>query len=99
MRGYYCISIFASERVSPYFVVECFPCVEFSGHLYVFADGDSRIAPSAGRACDQAARTLRRAVTDPARVVALQLLAYHAALAHGTDVDKPCNLAKSVMVE
>lgn len=30
---------------------------------------------------------------------ALQLLAYHAALVKGTDVDKPRNLAKSVTVE
>ena len=29
----------------------------------------------------------------------LQLLAYHAALVKGTDVDKPRNLAKSVTVE
>ena len=32
-------------------------------------------------------------------VAALQLLAYHTALARGTDVDKPRNLAKSVTVE
>jgi glucosamine--fructose-6-phosphate aminotransferase (isomerizing) len=32
-------------------------------------------------------------------VVPLQLLAYHTALALGTDVDKPRNLAKSVTVE
>ena len=32
-------------------------------------------------------------------VVSLQLLAYHSALARGTDVDKPRNLAKSVTVE
>ena len=31
--------------------------------------------------------------------VPLQLLAYHTALARGTDVDKPRNLAKSVTVE
>jgi glucosamine--fructose-6-phosphate aminotransferase (isomerizing) len=31
--------------------------------------------------------------------VPLQLLAYHAALALGHDVDKPRNLAKSVTVE
>jgi len=31
--------------------------------------------------------------------VPLQLLAYHAALLRGTDVDKPRNLAKSVTVE
>ena len=32
-------------------------------------------------------------------VVPLQLLAYHAALLRGKDVDKPRNLAKSVTVE
>ncbi|OPZ97638.1 MAG: Glutamine--fructose-6-phosphate aminotransferase (isomerizing) [Planctomycetes bacterium ADurb.Bin412] len=32
-------------------------------------------------------------------VVPLQLLAYHAALLRGHDVDKPRNLAKSVTVE
>lgn len=32
-------------------------------------------------------------------VVPLQLLAYHTALAKGTDADKPRNLAKSVTVE
>ena len=32
-------------------------------------------------------------------VLPLQLLAYHTALARGTDVDKPRNLAKSVTVE
>ena len=32
-------------------------------------------------------------------VVPLQLLAYHTALARGTDVDKPRNLAKSVTTE
>ena len=32
-------------------------------------------------------------------VVPLQLLAYYAAITRGADVDKPCNLAKSVTVE
>ena len=32
-------------------------------------------------------------------IVALQLLAYYAAQARGTDIDKPRNLAKSVTVE
>ena len=31
--------------------------------------------------------------------IPVQLLSYHAALARGTDVDKPRNLAKSVTVE
>ena len=35
----------------------------------------------------------------PGQLVPLQLLAYHTALARGTDVDKPRNLAKSVTVE
>jgi glucosamine--fructose-6-phosphate aminotransferase (isomerizing) len=32
-------------------------------------------------------------------VIPLQLLAYHAAILRGCDVDKPRNLAKSVTVE
>jgi glucosamine 6-phosphate synthetase-like amidotransferase/phosphosugar isomerase protein len=31
--------------------------------------------------------------------IPVQLLAYHVAVAKGTDVDQPCNLAKSVTVE
>jgi glucosamine--fructose-6-phosphate aminotransferase (isomerizing) len=34
-----------------------------------------------------------------AYAVAVQLLAYHAAVVKGTDVDQPRNLAKSVTVE
>jgi glucosamine 6-phosphate synthetase-like amidotransferase/phosphosugar isomerase protein len=37
--------------------------------------------------------------SEGVQVVPLQLLAYHTALSRGTDVDKPRNLAKSVMVE
>ena len=41
-----------------------------------------------------------RVVADAqAIVVPVQLLAYHAAVARGTDVDQPRNLAKSVTVE
>ena len=32
-------------------------------------------------------------------IIPLQLFAYHVALARGTDVDQPRNLAKSVTVE
>ena len=39
------------------------------------------------------------AVSTIVSTVPLQLLAYHAALARGNDVDKPRNLAKSVTVE
>ena len=68
------------------------------GELYVFADQETGIEES------DAVHVLR--LTDHAgalspilHVVPLQLLAYHAALARGTDVDKPRNLAKSVTVE
>ena len=69
------------------------------GQLYVFAD------PAVELGADNGARIIRM----PARVhpiqepllytVPLQLLAYHAALLKGTDVDQPRNLAKSVTVE
>ena len=53
---------------------------------------------------DLAAHTIELEETDGfasafAASVAVQLLAYHVALAKGTDVDKPRNLAKSVTVE
>jgi glucosamine--fructose-6-phosphate aminotransferase (isomerizing) len=38
-------------------------------------------------------------ITPVVAVIPLQLLAYHTALARGTDVDRPRNLAKSVTVE
>jgi len=68
------------------------------GELYVFADQQTRMEES------EAVHVIR--LTDHAgllspilHVVPLQMLAYHAALARGTDVDKPRNLAKSVTVE
>ena len=68
------------------------------GELYVFADADTRIAPSPGinviRLPENAGL-----LSPIVHVVPLQLLAYHTALARGTDVDKPRNLAKSVTVE
>jgi glucosamine--fructose-6-phosphate aminotransferase (isomerizing) len=68
------------------------------GELYVFADADSRIAPSEG------VHVIRLPehygpLSPILHTVPLQLLAYHTALARGTDVDKPRNLAKSVTVE
>jgi glucosamine--fructose-6-phosphate aminotransferase (isomerizing) len=68
------------------------------GELFVFADQNSGIEPSEGvnviTLSDHAGL-----VSPILHVVPLQLLAYHAALARGTDVDKPRNLAKSVTVE
>ncbi|WP_308925630.1 glutamine--fructose-6-phosphate transaminase (isomerizing) [Janthinobacterium sp. J1-1] len=68
------------------------------GQLYVFADVDSHI--SSGEGLHVIRLPEHYGVLSPIlHVVALQLLAYHTALARGTDVDKPRNLAKSVTVE
>jgi glutamine---fructose-6-phosphate transaminase (isomerizing) len=68
------------------------------GELYVFADADTRIAPSPG--VNVIRMPEHYGLLSPIlHVVPLQLLAYHAALVRGTDVDKPRNLAKSVTVE
>lgn len=68
------------------------------GQLYVFADADSRISPSDGIHVIRLPE--HYGLLSPIlHVVSLQLLAYHTALAKGTDVDKPRNLAKSVTVE
>ncbi|MEW6513816.1 MAG: glutamine--fructose-6-phosphate transaminase (isomerizing) [Pseudomonadota bacterium] len=68
------------------------------GELYVFADADSAVQAEDGL------HILRLPehyglLSPVLHVVPLQLLAYHAALVKGTDVDKPRNLAKSVTVE
>ncbi|GAA4415785.1 glutamine--fructose-6-phosphate transaminase (isomerizing) [Quisquiliibacterium transsilvanicum] len=68
------------------------------GELFVFADRDVEIEPADGINIinlDDHAGLLSPIL----HVIPLQLLAYHAALARGTDVDKPRNLAKSVTVE
>jgi glucosamine--fructose-6-phosphate aminotransferase (isomerizing) len=68
------------------------------GELYVFADADTRIASSAG--VNVIRLPEHYGLLSPIlHVVPLQLLAYHTALARGSDVDKPRNLAKSVTVE
>ena len=68
------------------------------GEMFVFADADSHFSESEGV---HVIRTPRHVgVLSPiVHAVPVQLLAYHAALARGTDVDKPRNLAKSVTVE
>ncbi|MFV2030757.1 glutamine--fructose-6-phosphate transaminase (isomerizing) [Neisseria sp. S1] len=68
------------------------------GELFVFTDLDSNFTGSEGV---HVIRTPRHAgVLSPiVHTIPVQLLSYHAALARGTDVDKPRNLAKSVTVE
>ena len=68
------------------------------GELHVLADEDTRMVAGDGihviRMPDHAG------ILSPIlHTVPLQLLAYHAALERGNDVDKPRNLAKSVTVE
>jgi glucosamine--fructose-6-phosphate aminotransferase (isomerizing) len=68
------------------------------GVLFVFADADSHFTESEGV---HVIRTPRHVgILSPVlHTIPVQLLAYHAALLKGTDVDKPRNLAKSVTVE
>ncbi|MEZ0471006.1 glutamine--fructose-6-phosphate transaminase (isomerizing) [Luteimonas salinilitoris] len=68
------------------------------GELFVFTDQDSNFGESEGV---HVIRTPRHVgVLSPiVHTIPVQLLAYHTALARGTDVDKPRNLAKSVTVE
>jgi glucosamine--fructose-6-phosphate aminotransferase (isomerizing) len=68
------------------------------GQLYVFADADTHIASGDGINVIRLPEHYG-ALSPILHVVPLQLLAYHAALARGNDVDKPRNLAKSVTVE
>jgi glucosamine--fructose-6-phosphate aminotransferase (isomerizing) len=68
------------------------------GELYVFADQDSRFTESEGVHVIRAPRHAG-ALSPVVHAIPVQLLAYHAALVRGTDVDKPRNLAKSVTVE
>jgi len=69
------------------------------GRLYVFAD------PAVDFGEDEGVRILRmpahvQPIQEPLLyTLPLQLLAYHAAILKGTDVDQPRNLAKSVTVE
>ena len=68
------------------------------GVLYALADDDTHIQSADGL------HVIRMPghygpLSPILHVVPLQLLAYHTAVARGTDVDKPRNLAKSVTVE
>ncbi len=68
------------------------------GELFVFTDLDSNFKESAGVHVIRAPR--HSGLLSPiVHAIPVQLLAYHAALVKGTDVDKPRNLAKSVTVE
>ena len=68
------------------------------GQLFVMADEDTQMVHGDGLHVIQ--MPPHPAIVSPiVHSIPLQLLAYHAALCRGTDVDKPRNLAKSVTVE
>ena len=68
------------------------------GEMYVFADADSAFGASEQVNVIRTPRNV--GILSPiVHTIPVQLLAYHVALARGTDVDKPRNLAKSVTVE
>ena len=68
------------------------------GVLYVLADANTNIENAPGLHVIRMPEHYG-ALSPILHVVPLQLLAYHTAVARGTDVDKPRNLAKSVTVE
>jgi glucosamine--fructose-6-phosphate aminotransferase (isomerizing) len=69
------------------------------GMLYVFADPESGIESSEGVKVITMPRHVSYFQSPAVYTLPLQLLAYHAAVLKGTDVDQPRNLAKSVTVE
>ncbi|MES1947586.1 glucosamine--fructose-6-phosphate aminotransferase [Salinisphaera sp. C84B14] len=68
------------------------------GKLYVFADAASGLDTGPGITVLDMPH-VDETLAPIAYTVPLQLLAYHVAVAKGTDVDQPRNLAKSVTVE
>jgi glucosamine--fructose-6-phosphate aminotransferase (isomerizing) len=68
------------------------------GQLYVLADPDTGVAEEDGVHVVRLP-SYPGLLSPIVSTVPLQLLAYHAALQRGNDVDKPRNLAKSVTVE
>ncbi len=68
------------------------------GQLYVFADKETGLESEPGIKVVPMPHA-DRLIAPIVYTVPLQLLAYHAAVLKGTDVDQPRNLAKSVTVE
>ena len=67
--------------------------------MIVFEDEDSKVIPMKGMKIIPITSNVGRITAPIIFTIPLQLLSYHVALAKGTDVDKPRNLAKSVTVE
>ena len=69
------------------------------GQLFVLADGDIRMSRASDEVFVIRLPEHYGLLSPIVMTVPLQLLAYHAAIVRGTDIDKPRNLAKSVTVE
>ena len=69
------------------------------GELIVFADPEAGISASDGVTVIEMPKHVTYVQAPVVYTIPLQLLAYHAAILRGTDVDQPRNLAKSVTVE
>ena len=69
------------------------------GKLYVFADPDVDLGDEKGVQILRMPAHVNSIQEPLLYTVPLQLLAYHAAVLKGTDIDQPRNLAKSVTVE
>ena len=69
------------------------------GKVLLISDARGIAEAGQGLGFDRGARRPIRFITPLLYAVPVQLLAYHAAVAKGTDVDQPRNLAKSVTVE
>jgi glucosamine--fructose-6-phosphate aminotransferase (isomerizing) len=68
------------------------------GKLFVFADVDCGISSAPGMEVIRL-NEYYGPLSPILHAIPMQLLAFHTALARGTDIDKPRNLAKSVTVE
>ena len=69
------------------------------GKLYVFADPAARMISEDGVTVIEMPANVSALQAPVVFAIPLQLLAYHAAVLKGTDVDQPRNLAKSLTVE
>lgn len=69
------------------------------GQVYLFTDKGDELSKQCYRTVVIPAKDIPPYLAPIVYTVPMQLLAYHTAIAKGTDVDKPRNLAKSVTVE
>lgn len=69
------------------------------GTIYLFTDSNDEIVNKCYKVIKLSTQKTNKYLLPIIYTVPLQLLAYHTAIAKGTDVDKPRNLAKSVTVE